>query len=447
MSKKQDGMSRGEFITKSATAAAAMGIMPSVILGLGTKSPNDKLNIAAVGIGGMGGHNLAECETENIVALCDIDKEYAGEIFKKYRKAKKFTDFRVMLDKMDSIDAVIVATPDHTHAVVALEAMRRGKHVYVQKPLTHSVNEARTLLESARKYGVVTQMGNQGHSGEGLRLMKEWIWDGAIGPVRQVEVWTNRPIWPQGLERPTETPEIPKTLDWDLFLGPAPKRPYHPAYHPWIWRGWWDFGTGALGDMGCHLMDAPYAVLKLGHPDTVEASSTKINDDSAPVASIVHYEFPARGDMPPVALTWRDGGLMPRRPGLMEEGRRMGDEGGGVLFIGDDGIVMCSTYAANPRIVPETAMQAYERPEKTLPRTEVGHEQEWIAACKGGPTTSSNFEVSVPLTETILLGNVAIRALANRKLQYDGENLEITNFPDANKLVNRKYRQGWELKV
>ena len=447
MAEKKNGMSRSEFIVKSATAAAAFTIIPRSVLGRGMTAPSDKLNIAGVGIGGMGKTNLEACATENIVALCDIDQKYAAETYKAYPRAKVFKDYRVMLDEMDSIEAVVVATPDHTHAVIALEAMRRGKHVYVQKPLTHDVYESRLLLQAARKYGVVTQMGNQGHSGEGLRLMKEWIWDGAIGDVHEVMTWTNRPIWPQGMERPKRRKRVPRSLDWDLFLGPAPKRPYHPAYHPFVWRGWWDFGTGALGDMACHIMDAPYAVLKLGQPTSIEATSTAVNDESAPLASIVRYEFPARGAMPPVKLSWYDGGLMPERPDGIEEGRRMGDDSGGILFIGDKGMLMCNTYARNPRLVPETAMNAYQRPEKSLPRVDMGHEQEWIAACKGGPTPSPDFEVAVPLTATILLGNIAIRAQENRKLEWDGEKMEITNLPEANRFVRREYRTGWELEI
>ena len=447
MAEKKNGMSRSEFIVKSATAAAAFTIIPRFVLGRGMTAPSDKLNIAGVGIGGMGKTNLEACATENIVALCDIDQKFAAETFKLYPRAKVFKDYRVMLDEMDSIEAVVIATPDHTHAVIALEAMRRGKHVYVQKPLTHDVFESRLLLQAARKYGVVTQMGNQGHSGEGLRLMKEWIWDGAIGDVHEVMAWTNRPIWPQGMERPKRKKYRPRSLDWDLFLGPAPKRPYHPAYHPFVWRGWWDFGTGALGDMACHIMDAPYAVLKLGHPTTIAATSTKVNDESAPLASIVRYEFPARGAMPAVKLSWYDGGLMPERPEGIEEGRRMGDDSGGALFIGDKGMLMCNTYARNPRLVPETAMQAYQRPEKSLPRVDMGHEQEWIAACKGGPTPSSDFEVAAPFTETVLLGNIAIRAQENRKLEWDGEKMEFTNLPDANRFVRREYRSGWELEI
>lgn len=449
MTNKKYGMSRQDFIAKTAAATALFTIVPSHVLGgRGVVAPSDKLNIAGVGVGGMGGTNIANCLPENIVALCDVDKKYAAETFKTYPKARQFTDYRVMLDKMgDSIDAVMIATPDHTHAVIALEAMRRGKHVYVQKPLVHSVNEGRVLLEAARQYKVVTQMGNQGHSGEGLRLMKEWIWDGAIGNVTEVKTWTNRPIWPQGMDRPKKKHRVPRSLDWDLFLGPAPERPYNKAYHPFVWRGWWDFGTGALGDMANHIMDAPIAVLKLGAPSTVHASSSATNDESPPVSSIVNYEFPARGDMPPVKLSWFDGGLRPERPESLEQGRRMGDEDGGVLFMGDKGMLLCNTYAANPRLVPETSMQEYERPAKTLPRTTVSHEHNWIEGIKGGPAPNSNFEIAVPLNETIILGNAAIRVQEDTKLIYDAENMKFTNSDEATAFLTREYRSGWELKL
>lgn len=449
MTNKKYGMSRQDFIAKTAAATALFTIVPSHVLGgRGVVAPSDKLNIAGVGVGGMGGTNIANCLPENIVALCDVDKKYAAETFKTYPKARQFTDYRVMLDKMgDSIDAVMIATPDHTHAVIALEAMRRGKHVYVQKPLVHSVNEGRVLLEAARQYKVVTQMGNQGHSGEGLRLMKEWIWDGAIGNVTEVKTWTNRPIWPQGMDRPKKKHRVPRSLDWDLFLGPAPERPYNKAYHPFVWRGWWDFGTGALGDMANHIMDAPIAVLKLGAPSTVHASSSATNDESPPVSSIVNYEFPARGDMPPVKLSWFDGGLRPERPESLEQGRRMGDEDGGVLFMGDKGMLLCNTYAANPRLVPETSMREFERPAKTLPRTTVSHEHNWIEGIKGGPAPNSNFEIAVPLNETIILGNAAIRVQEDTKLIYDAENMKFTNSDEATAFLTREYRSGWELKL
>ncbi len=372
-----------------------------------------------------------------------MDRKYAAETFTKYPTAKTYTDYRKMLEKEKSIDAVIVATPDHTHAVIAMMAMKLGKHVYVQKPLTLTVYEARQLTEAARKYKVTTQMGNQGHSGEGARLMCEWIWDGAIGDVREVHAWTNRPIWPQGIARPKETPPVPRTLNWDIWLGPAPYRPYHPAYAPFKWRGWWDFGCGALGDMACHVIDPVFWALKLGYPTSVEARSTEVNTETAPLASIVYYKFPARGNMPPVNLTWYDGGLVPRRPEELEEGRRMGNGNSGVIFVGDKGKLMCNEYGDSPRLLPETRMQEYQRPPKTIPRIDGSHEQDWIRACKGGEPACSNFDYSGPLTETVVMGNLAIRV--DGKLDWDGKNMRVTNVEEANQYVHREYRKGWSL--
>jgi predicted dehydrogenase len=354
-----------------------------------------------------------------------------------------------MLEKEDkNIDAVTVSTPDNAHAVAAMMAIKMGKHVYVQKPMAHDVYEVRRLTEAARKYKVVTQMGNQYHSGQGIRLICEWLWDGAIGPVREVHVWTNRPMgkygFPAAMERPTDTPEVPSSLNWDLWLGPAAYRPYHPVYVPFRWRGWWDFGTGSLGDMGCHIMDSAFWALKLGSPVSVEASSTKVNSETAPLAVMVHYKFAARGDMPPVEMTWYDGGLMPPRPQELEEGRSMawGDESGGALFVGDKGSLMCDHHNDSPRLIPESKMKAYNRPPKTIPRS-IGHHKEWIHACKGGKPAGSNFDFAGPLTEAVLLGNIAIRM--GKKLYWDGPNMNITNVPEANKYVRRQYRQGWRL--
>lgn len=455
-------LTRREFIGSTALAATAFTILPRNVLGgPGHVPPSDKLNIACIGVGGKGESDIASVSTENLIALCDVDDEQVartmraaatngatgdGSLSSKLEKAHKFRDYRRMLDKHHKeIDAVVVSTPDHTHAVIAMAAMQLGKHAFVQKPLTYSIKEARVLADAARRYKVITQMGNQGHAGEGARLINEWIWDGAIGPVREVHCWTNRPIWPQGIHRPKEIPSTPSTLDWDLWVGPAPYRPYHPAYVPFSWRGWWDFGTGALGDMGAHIFDHPYWALKLGYPDSVQASSTPFTADSYPIASTVHYSFPARGEMPPVNLTWYDGGLMPPRPAEIEEGRRLGDDGGGVLFIGDTGILMCSVYGMNPRLVPETKMREYNRPEKTIPRSPGIHE-EWIEAIKKGTQPTSNFDYAARLTETMLLGNVAIRmADKHTRLLYDGEKMAFTNLPEANAYLDRPYRPGWSL--
>ncbi len=329
-------ISRRSFVKGTALSTAAFMVVPRHVLGgPGYTSPSDKLNIAGVGVGGMGKNNIKACADENIVSLCDIDDAYAAPVYETYPKAKKYYDFRKMLEEQKDIDAVIIATPDHTHAVIALTAMRAGKHVYVQKPLTHSVHEARVLTEAAREYKVVTQMGNQGHSGNGTRMICEWLWDGVIGDVREVHAWTNRPVWPQGVEvdRPEDTPSIPSTLDWDSWIGPAPYRPYHPAYLPEKWRGWWDFGTGSLGDLGLHIMDPAFWALKLKYPESVEGNIstywegfwkyTEPKNEMYPRSTIVRYKFPERDGLPPVELTWWDGGLMPPRPEELEEGRKM----------------------------------------------------------------------------------------------------------------------------
>ena len=436
-------MSRRDFIG-GAAAVAAFTIVPRHVLG-GPRDvpPSEKLNIAAIGSGGMGRSNINACSGENIVALCDVDDNRAAGTFKKFPKAKKYRDFRKMLEKEDrNIDAVIVATPDHTHAVAAMAAMKRRKHVYVQKPLTHTVYEARMLTEAARKYEVATQMGNQGHSGDGVRSICEWIWDGAIGPVREVNVWTNRPIWPQGVDRPKDRPAVPKTLDWDLWLGPAPERPYHPCYLPFNWRGWWDFGCGALGDMACHLLDPVFSALKLGYPTSVQACATKVNKETFPLASIIRYEFPARGDMPLVKLNWYDGGMKPPRPDELEPGRRMTS----VIFIGDKGKLMCGEYGDHPQIIPNSKMEEYKQhlPPKTIPRVRGSHEQNWIRACKGGDPACSNFDYSGPFTESVVMGNLAMRRLG-RKLLWDGKNMKVTNDDEANRYVNEPRRKGWSL--
>jgi len=469
---KPGKITRRDFLGTTA-AAAAFTIVPAHVLGgPGNTPPSEKINIAGVGVGGMGKSNVVEMAGlarsgrgllpadqkstgENIVALCDVDDEFAAGTYKLFPKAKTYRDFRIMLEKQKDIDAVLIATPDHSHAVIAMMAIEMGKHVYVQKPLTWSVYEARKLTEAARQAKVATQMGNQGNSGEGIRLICEWIWDGAIGEVREVHAWTNRPVWPAGIEmvRPKEKPPVPDTLDWDLWLGPAPKRPYHSAYLPAIWRGWWDFGTGSLGDMACHIIDPIFWALKLGYPDSVEANRSTFykgffeqeeNTESFPRASIIRYEFPARQGMPPVKLTWWDGGLLPPRPEELEPNRRMGDGENGVLFIGDKGTLMCGSYGSSPRLIPETAMQQYKRPEKSIPRVEGSHEKAWIRACKDGKPASSNFEYSGPLTETVVMGNLAIR-FPGTKLHWDGKNMKVTNLDKANEFVHREYRKGWTL--
>ena len=402
-------LSKREFVKTSAAAAAFAAVPRYVPGGQGRTSPNEKLNIAAIGFGGKGATDVRNVASENIVALCDVDFGYGHgpAIINEFPRARRYEDYRVMLDRQKDIDAVMIATPDHTHAVISMEAMRRGKHVFTQKPLTHTVYEARVLAEAAREYKVATQMGNQGQAEDRPRRVREMIWDGAVGPITEVHIWTDRPnngylnvFWRQGVERPVDTPPVPKTLHWDLWLGPAPERPYHPAYHPFAWRGWWDFGTGALGDIGCHRFDPIFRALKLGYPASVKAVSTLVNQETYPSGSIVTYEFPRRGDQPPVILKWYDGGLKPDRPPELEEHAQMGTNG--VMYVGEKGKIF------NDRLIPESLRRDYERPEPTI-ESSPGHYREWINACKGGPPAGSNFEWAGPLTETVLMGNVALR--------------------------------------
>ena len=454
--RRDERLSRRDFMGAAAAVAAFTVVPRHVLGGQGNTPPSGKLNIAGVGVGGMGQNNVAKCADAgaNIVALCDVDSKYSAGVFKKYPNARQWTDFRKMLDEQKDIDAVVVATPDHLHAVVAMAAMQRGKHVYIQKPLTRTVWEARMLTEAARKYKVQTQMGNQGHSSEEVRLVNEWIQDGAIGDVREVHCWTNRPVWPQGIGRPKDTPPVPETLDWDLWIGPSPMRPYNPAYLPFNWRAWIDFGAGALGDMGCHVMDAAFSALKLKYPVSVQASHsweveemwTRFdNKETYPSAEVVHYQFPARGNMPPVKLHWYDGGILPERPDDLEPGRKIPESG--TIFVGDKGKLICDTYSENPRIFPESKMKAYKRPAKTLRRVEGGvngHERDWINACKGGPAASSNFDYSGPFTETVVMGNLAVLN-PDKVLLWDGENMKVTNDEQANAFVRPKFRDGWSL--
>jgi predicted dehydrogenase len=462
-------ISRRAFVGGVAAVAGLMIVPRHVLGGPGYQAPSDTLNVATVGyVHGMGAHNTNACASENILALCDVDESAAAarrlersKILEKYPNAARYTDYRVMLERQKDIDAVIVATPDHTHAVIAMAAMQLGKHVYVQKPLTRTVSEARALTEAARRYKVVTQMGNQGRSGEGVRLIEEWIDSGAIGRVREVHCWTNRPIWPQGMPRPTETQDVPDGLDWDLWVGPSPMRAYHPrAYHPFSWRSWFDFGSGALGDMACHVMDAAYGVLKLGYPTSVSAfiarqvvevarpeggfgSRTLEYKDSYPMATVVHYTFPARSKKyPAVKLHWYDGGLLPERPEELEPERRLPESG--TIFVGDKGKLVSETYSESPRLIPESKMQRFKRPKKRIPRVAGSHEQNWIDAIKGKTRPTSNFDYAGPFTETVLLGNVAI-LYPGTKLHWDGPNMRVTNHEEANEYVQHHYRAGWSL--
>jgi predicted dehydrogenase len=444
-------ISRRSFLAATGAITTFMALPAHVLGRAGETSPNNKLNIAGIGVGGQGGHDVDQFSSENIVALCDVDEAHAARVFKKYPNAKRYKDFRQMLDQDKSIDAVVVGTPDHLHAIVSVTAIKHGKHVYCEKPLTRTVYEARAVAKAAREAKVATQMGNQGMAFEGNRLINEWLWAGAIGPVREVHVWSDRPThrgkmplwWPQGVERPKDTPQVPDTLDWDLWLGPAPVRPYHSAYVPFRWRGWWDFGTGGLGDMGIHNLAPVFSALKLGAPDTVQASSTPVFAETVPLAAIVHYQFPARGDMPPVQLHWYDGGLLPERPAELGENAVL-DAEDGIIFVGDKGKMLVKGWGGeHPRLIPESADKAYQRPPKTLPRS-IGHYKEWVQACKTGSPTRSNFDFAGPLTEAVLLGSVCIRN-GGDKLVWDSANLKITNDPDANKFLHYEYRKGWSL--
>ena len=515
--------SRRDFVGDSSKLAAGVMIVPRFVLGgPGYKAPSAKLNIACVGIGGMGMNNMAMMTDENIVAVCDVDFNYVerglwgrmhparGDVSaastalsEAYTKATKYSDFRVMLEKQKDIDAVLVATPDHMHASIAHMAMSMKKHVYVQKPLTYSVYEARLLARTAKETGVVTQMGNQGHSQEGTRRIMELIASGVIGKVREVHVWTDRPVgyWAQGIPRPrnpnapTPTPPTPAAnaappppppppypgpasprqwnqgtvdratltamtaaqqappdgLNWDLYLGTAQEIPYHPAYHPFAWRGWTDFGVGSIGDMGAHLIDQAFWALGLEYPTSISATSTpwgggEKNPATYPMATLVQYEFAARGSQPPVKLLWYDGGLMPPRPAQLPDDVVLpkGDGGGG-YFVGDKGVLTYSTYGASPTCYPEAIQKKALTVPKTFARVTVPHEHNWIAACKGETTASSPFDYAAKLTETMLLGIVALRAGQGRKLLYDGAAMQVTNIPEANQYLTRVYRKGWEL--
>ena len=463
-------LNRRQFLARAALSTAAFMAVPGGVLGLrGGTSPNSKLNLAGIGIGGQGAHDLGEMESDNIVALCDVDKNYAARIFKKYPRAKQFTDYRQMLDEMKEIDGVVIATPDHHHAFAAMAAIGHGKHVYCEKPLTHSVWEARQLAQAAREAKVATQMGNQGQASEQPRRLCESVWAGAIGNVLEAHIWTDRPsrglfeeYWPQGLARPKETPPAPATLDWDLWIGPAPLRPYHPAYLPFKWRGWWDFGTGALGDIGCHAMDPVFRALNLGAPVSVQAASTRVNEETYPLASMVTYQFPARPaapqainchvqgltgaaaggiSMPPCRLVWYDGGLRPPRREGLPDGKLMGDNGH--LLVGDKGFLLGNT------VYRESRAQERDEVGKTIPRSE-GHYREWLAACKGGKPAGSNFDWAGPLAEAVLLGNVALRLqlredLTLCKLLWDPSAFKFTNLAGANQFLRRDYRPGWSL--
>ena len=447
--------SRRQFL--GASVAAAATIVSPHILGLGgRKPPSETLNLVGAGAGGaMCKNDLSRFSIlgQNIVAVADCLTFDAWQDKSKlrykeyYPKATIYRDYRVMLEKEKNIDAVVVATPDHSHAVITMAALQLGKHCYTEKPLTRTVSEARAIAKAAREAGVVTQMGNNGHSGGWIRRICEYIWQGAIGPVREAHIWTDRPFWPCGIGRPGDRPKVPASLDWDLWLGPAPERPYPPSYLPNYWRGWVDFGCGAIGDMACHNMDGAFWALKLGHPSSIEASSTPITDqnrETYPKASIITYRIPARGDMPECKVTWHDGGLLPPVPLGAKPNMKLPKNGS--YFVGDRGVLMNDNNENqdwNPYLLPTTLQEKHPRPKKILPDS-IGHFEEWVAAAKGEDVDCySNFDYAARLTETALLGNVALRA--GEKIYWDGPNMRVTNVPAANEFVHHQYRSGWSL--
>ena len=439
---------RRYFISRSLAAAGAFAtarLLRGIPAGY---SPGERVNVAQIGTTGKGAADLQGVSRAggNIVALCDVDARHVAAAARAYPNARRHSDFRRMLDVQKDIDAVVVTIPDHQHAFAAISAMRLGKHVYCQKPLTHDIAEARAMRAAAAQHKVATQMGNEGHSSEGLRTQVDWIRAGVIGAIRHVHVWTDRPKgwWPQGVHRPPGAPPVPDGLDWDLWLGTAPARPYSPAYHPFKWRGFWDFGTGALGDMGCHIIDVPFWALDLGGPCTVEASCEGATEESGPLWSVVTWSFPSRrggdgGMLPPVKMTWHDGGRRPPKPDELTEDQWAAMKSGN-LFIGADGVMVASQGKA-PRVLGQLGTDMTPPPRR-IPRSP-GHYVEWLHACKGGPTTLDNFDYAGRLAEIVLLGNVAIRA--NQRIEWDPDQMKVTNAAESNRFLQRKYRKGWEL--
>jgi len=433
--------SRRQFLQTTAAAGVGFWVAGGLEAAPRQPGPNDRLNIAIIGCGGRGEAHLGLAKTENIVALCDVDEQRAANAFKRFPKATRYQDFRVLLEKQKNLDAVVVATPDHTHAHASIMAMRLGKHCYCEKPLTHSIWEARQMKETAAKFRVQTQMGNQGTSSNGLRTGAEIVQAGGIGDVREIHVWTNRPIWPQGQGRPAATPPVPNTLNWDLWIGPAPMRPYNPAYAPFNWRGWWDFGTGAIGDMACHTMNLPFMALRLGAPSAVSAVPAQaVNNESPPVGCTITYEFPARGTLPACRMVWYERGLPPN---ALFQGQK--PSGSGCLMIGSKGTMYSpSDYGGEYRLLPLGNFKNYQPPQPKMPRVDGRHHEEWLRACKGGPAAMSNFiDYASQLTEMALLGNVALRM--GKRIVWDSVNLRCVDMPAANQYIRRTYRKGWEL--
>lgn len=446
MKTSKNPISRRSFLRSTSFASAAAAAFPAIMRAQpGGTSPNGRLNIACVGVGGRGKEAVESVKDENIVAFCDVDEARAAETYGAYPDVPRFRDYREMLDKLGSgIDAVTVSTPDHMHYPIARAALELGKHVFTEKPLTHTIWEARQLARLSREKRVATQMGNQGHANDGTRVLKEWYEGGILGEVTQVHSWTDRPIWPQGVRGPDHSkfiPVVPPTLDWNLWLGVAADRPYDPAYVPFKWRGYWDFGTGALGDMGCHILDGAFWALGTRAPSRISALSAKANELSGPTASVICFDIPAAGSKPAIQWTWYDGGMQPQLPGDWESERKLPENGS--LIVGTRATVLASTYYESVRIVPETKMKelAPSLPPRSLPRIEGGHFAEWIRACKGGPAAGSNFEYASRLTEFCLLSNVAVRS--RRPIEWNADAMEVSNLPEANAFLTKEYRAGF----
>lgn len=435
-------MRRRTFLRTAATVAVGIQIVPRHVLGQGQTPPSEKLNIAGVGIGGQGGGDLNEMKSENIAVLCDVDWTKAAHTFKAFPKAERFKDYRVMLEKRKDIEAVMVATPDHMHAPVTLAALRAGKHVYVEKPMAHSIEEARVMAKVAKETGLVTQMGNNGHAGEGLRQTREWIQAGAIGGVREVHGWSDRPgkWWPQPVERPANPMPIPADLNWDLWLGGAPRRPYHRAYHPHDWRAWFDFGTGALGDMAVHNLDPAFYALDLDAPVAAEAQCVGLGAESYPAWQIITFEFVRPSPHPALKMFWYDGGKLPKQPADLADEIDLSDNG--ILFIGDKGTMLCGGWSGAPKLFPASRRKEFQLPPKTIARS-IGHRAEWIQACKDNrpEDAKAGFAYSGPFTEALLVGNLAVRL--RKRVEWDSANLRAPNAPEAETLIRKKYRDGF----
>jgi len=457
---RDHGFTRRTFLMGSAMAIA--GLQTAARAAGRRVSPNEKLNMGGIGAGGQGGGDIRDMGAENVVALCDVDWDRAAQSFKTFPNARRYRDFRVMLEK-EKLDAVTVGTPDHTHTVAALAAMQLGIHVRVQKPLTWSIAEAQALTKAAHKYNVVTAMGNQGHAGSGVREMCEILWSNAIGPVREAHTWTDRPIWDQS-PKTANLPSVavPEDMDWDLWLGPAPYRHYNPGYAPFAWRGWWEFGCGALGDMACHVMDPANWALQLGTPTSVECVTMEGgSEQTPPTKSIIKYEFPARPfrekydvawkgkTLPPVTVYWYDGGFRPPLPAGVPEGTKLGDGSNGSYFVGDDGVATTGCYGDDTRLLPDERMKDFKQPDGVIPRVQDDDSHlEFANACKGGPAPGSNFDYSGPFTEVVHLGSLAVRAGVGKKIQWDSKAMRSPNMPEVNRFVERQNtRRGWEISV